>query len=167
MFTCPNIVPGAVFDVMRVEKAKLSHALAVCFEELNDAKTLATHALAAYEVDKEDVELAAAQGTASCDVEPKRLAFESAREAVDAATIVLDDEYIRRQPTGKVALAIVKKRAATVAHEVRRLRAAHIACQKAVERAMQSKKPVVAEVFKKLREAEVNAKDALDKAIQD
>ena len=154
-----------MFDVLKVDKAKLSQALAACFEALQDAKTLATLAIEAYEADKEDGELGTAQCTACRDVEKKRLALESAQEAFDNATLALDDEYLTRQPDSKVAVAILKKRATTAAHEVKRLRTAHIACQKAVERAMQSKKQVASEVFKKLRAEESAAQDALDKAM--
>ena len=144
----------------------MSRILATGFEELQEAKTIATLAVAAYEADKEDGELATAQCTASVVYERKKLEVESAREAFDTAVLALDNAYIDRQPDSKIAVAILKKRVATATQEVKRLRLAHISCQKAVERAMQ-RRHVEPEVFKHLRAEEVKAKDALDKAIQD
>ena len=152
---------------MKANKARLSQARATCFEELQDAKAIATLASEACEGDEDDADLATAESKANGEVEKKRHEFESAQEAFDTATLALDTEYLTRQPGSKVAVAILKKRATTAAQEVKRLRNAHIACQKAVERAMQSKKPVAAELFKKLRVEEAAAQDALDKALQE
>ena len=151
--------------MLKTAKATAAQKCATCYEEWQAATANAAVTLQAV-ADCDDDSECEADAQAQRDVELKFDDLQVSRAALDAASTALDDEYIKRQPDGKAALAIVKKRKAALGQEVKRCQGVHISCQKAIERAMQAKKPYTPERFASLRESETAASDALSKATQ-
>ena len=139
---------------------------ATCFQALQDAKEASKVATAAYDLDIQNEALEAVDADATAEVEKKTADFESAQQALDDAIAKQEGEYIARQPGSKATQAILQKRARAATQAVKQSRAAHIAAQKAIERAMALKKVPSKEYFADLREKETAAKAAYDAALQ-
>ena len=150
--------------MLKTAKATAVQRCVECYEDWRVAKAKAADALQTLQSGADDESRCEAHSAAQTEVGRKSEDLQEARVAVDAASTALDDEYIKRQPDGKAAMAILKRRRAALDQEVKRCAHIHISCQKAVERAMQSRKHNPKDRFAILKEREAEAYAVLQKA---